>query len=147
MNAEGRKWSVVINYMGSKGLSSYREFVFESESAMSDFCTIIERNKALMTERLKSRVEAALGTDIKLQKDEKLTLLIDICSGTDMPCTDIGKNSDPYVVVRWNGKKIHKTEYMKSTLNPIWTLRKKSLFLWTVDALELFHLSNLSRRM
>lgn len=135
---EKKKRSVVINYMGAKGLAAFREFVFESDSAMSDFCTVIKRNKALMTERLKARVEAALGTDIKLQKDEKLTLLIDICSGTNLPRTDKIKNSDPYVKVRWNGKKIHKTDYMKTTLNPIWTLRKKSLFLWTVDALELF---------
>jgi hypothetical protein len=135
---EKKKRSVVIQYMGAKGLSAYREFVFESDSAMSDFCTVIEKNKALMTERLKSRVESALGTDIKLQKDETLTLLIDICSGTNLPCTDKIKNSDPYVTVRWNRKKIHKTDYMKTTLNPIWTLRKKSLFLWTVDALELF---------
>ena len=134
---EKKKRSVVIKYMGAKK-SAYREFVFESDSAMSDFCTVIERNKALMTERLKSRVESALGTDIKLQKDEKLILLIDICSGINLPCTDKIKNSDPYVVVRWNRKKIHKTDYMKTTLNPIWTLKKKSLFLWTVDALELF---------
>jgi hypothetical protein len=40
--------------------------------------------------------------------------------------------------VSFNGKKIHKTEHISNAKNPIWTLRKGSLFIWTVDALELF---------
>lgn len=35
-------------------------------------------------------------------------------------------------------QKIHKTSYISNVANPIWTLRKGSLFIWTVDALELF---------
>jgi Ca2+-dependent lipid-binding protein len=73
-----------------------------------------------------------------LKKDEELTFLFDICSGSQLPRCDIGRDSDPYVSVRFKGKKIHKTDHIPSSANPIWTLRKGSLFIWKVDALELF---------
>ena len=133
---EKKKRSLTVKY-GSRGLSSHREFLFDSEQAMVDFCAAIEKNKYKMADRFKARVEGALG-EIKLKKDEELTLLIDICSGSQLPRSDVGKDSDPYITVRFNGKKIHKTEHIPNAKNPIWTLRKNSLFIWTVNALELF---------
>lgn len=117
--------------------SNVNEFVFRSDADLSDFCAVIEKNKKLLNDRLRAQVDSALG-DIKLRKNEEITLLFDICSGTDLPRSDIGRNSDPYVTIRFNGKKIHKTDYISNDANPIWTLRKGSLFIWKVDALELF---------
>jgi hypothetical protein len=133
---EKKKRSVIVKY-GSMGRFSHREFSFDSEPAMLDFCAAIEKNKCMMADRFKARVEGALG-EIKLKKDEELSLLIDICSGSQLPRSDVGKDSDPYIIVSFNGKKIHKTEHISNAKNPIWTLRKGSLFIWTVDALELF---------
>jgi hypothetical protein len=120
-----------------KGRSYHREFVFDTDHALCDFCDAIEMNKNMMADRLKARLEGAME-GIELEKDEKLTLLFDICSGSQLPCSDIGNSSDPYVSVRFNGKIIHKTDKIMCSTNPIWTLRKGSLFIWKVDALELF---------
>ena len=133
---ERQNRSVFVKFE-SKTSSKVKEFIFDSEAAVSNFCDVIERNKKLVEDRLKAQVEGALR-DIKLKKDEEITLLFDICSGSDLPRSDIGRNSDPYVTVRFNGKKIHKTNYIPNQANPIWTLRKGALFLWKVDALELF---------
>lgn len=134
---ERKHRSVFVKFESESSSSKVREFVFDSEAAAGNFCVVIEKNKKLLEDRLMAQVEGALG-DIKLRKNEKVPLLFDICSGTDLPRSDIGRNSDPYVTVRFNGKKIHKTDYIPNETNPIWTLRKGALFLWTVDALELF---------
>ena len=120
-----------------KGHVLQREFTFESESAADEFCATVEKNIKLQDKRSKDRLEYMLS-GITLQKDEQLTLLIDICSASDLPAADVGRESDPYVTVRFNGRKIHKTSYISHEDNPIWTLRTKSLFIWKVDALELF---------
>ena len=133
---EQKKRSVIISFE-SKGHSSYREFIFDNENAVTEFVSVIEKNKTLLHQRMKTRVDAALG-GITLKENEELTILFDICSGSRLPQSDIGKESDPYISVRFNGKKIHKTDFIPNTANPIWTLRKGALFIWKVNALELF---------
>ena len=133
---EQKKRSVIISFQ-SKGHSSYREFIFDNENAVTEFVTVIEKNKTLLNQRMKTRVDAALG-GITLKENETLTILFDICSGSRLPQSDFGKESDPYISVRFNGKKIHKTDFIPNTANPIWTLRKGALFIWKVNALELF---------
>lgn len=120
-----------------KGHIYQREYVFQSEAAANEFVDIIKQNKMLQEKRAKDRVESIMS-GITLQKDEQLTFLIDICSAMDLPRTDVGRDSDPYVTVRFNGRKIHKTHYISHEDNPIWTLRSKSLFIWKIDAMELF---------
>ena len=120
-----------------KGHKYQREFVFQSEAAASEFIDIIKENKMLQEKRAQVRVES-ITSGITLEKDEQLTFLIDICSAMNLPRTDVGRDSDPYVTVRFNGRKIHKTHYISREDNPIWTLRSKSLFVWTIDAMELF---------
>ena len=46
-------------------------------------------------------MDAALG-GITLKENETLTILFDICSGSRLPQSDIGKESDPYISVRFN---------------------------------------------
>lgn len=133
---EKKKRSVIVAFE-SKGHSTIREFIFDCESALDEFCSIVEENKNLLDSRLKARVKLAMGS-IKVEKGEELTLLFDICSGKELPSGDIGKKSDPYISVRFNGKRIHKTGYITNTADPIWTLRKGSLFTWKVKAIDLF---------
>eukprot|EP00804_Cyclotella_cryptica_P003215 CCRYP_010465-RB/>CCRYP_010465-RB protein AED:0.11 eAED:0.11 QI:193/1/1/1/0.61/0.57/14/6319/1145 len=120
-----------------KGHVLQREFIFESQAAAAAFCTTIEESKKLQEKRTKDRLEHMLS-GITLQKDEQLSFLIDICSASDLPKTDIGRDSDPYVTVRFEGRKIHRTHHITNEDNPVWTLRSKSLFIWKVNALELF---------
>ena len=121
----------------SKGHEFRREFVFNTEAAASEFVNFVKQNQMLLKKRAQDRLEYMLS-GINLQKDEKLTFLVDICSAMDLPRTDVGRKCDPYVTVRFNGVKIHKTHYISHEDNPIWTLRSKSLFIWKVDAKELF---------
>jgi len=126
-----RKRTVIVSFL-FRGLNLRREFIFDTNEDATRFCQVIEKEKQLLGCRAQARLEAALG-DIKLKKGEKLSLLFDIVSATNLPL----KDPNPYVVVRFHGNQIHKTDYIYS-VNPIWTLRKGSLFILTVDALELF---------
>ncbi|KAL7547952.1 hypothetical protein ACHAWF_011221 [Thalassiosira exigua] len=132
-----RKKRSVLAAFEAKGRSAYREFVFDDESDAADFCAIVDKNRALLEERTKARLTTALA-GIELKRDEELAFLFDVCSGTDLPRGDLTGESDPYVVVRFQGKRIHKTAYVSDDANPIWTLRKGALFVWKVDALDLF---------
>lgn len=121
----------------SKGHVHEREYVFKSEAEASEFVAAINNNKNLQEKRAKARLQYRLS-GIALQKNEQLSFLVDICSAMDLPKTDVARDCDPYVTVRFNGRKIHKTHYISNEDNPIWTLKSKSLFIWTIDALELF---------
>ncbi|KAL7446886.1 hypothetical protein ACHAXM_011668 [Skeletonema potamos] len=129
---EKKKRTVIVTFL-FRGLNLRREFIFDREEDATRFCQFIEKEKQLLGSRANARLEAALG-DIELKKGEQLSLLFDIVSGTNLPT----QNPDPYVVVRLNEHQIHKTESLSNTKNPIWTLRKESLFILQVDALELF---------
>lgn len=129
---EKKKRTVIVTFL-FRGLQLRREFIFDSEQDANRFCQVIEREKQLLGRRAKARLDAALG-DIKLKEGERLSLLIDIVSAADLPT----KSPDPYVIARLQGKRIHKTGYISNSNNPIWTLRKGSLFVLNVDALELF---------
>ncbi len=51
--------------------------------------------------------------------------------------TDIN-SSDPFVIARFDGKEVHRTKHINNNLNPIWTLRNNSLFIFTVTPKKLF---------
>ena len=133
---DSKKKTVSIRFE-EKGKSTQRDFIFDTETAATDFCEIIQKNKDLLDARAEQRLRESLD-GIELEQGEQLTLLFDICSGSDIPSSDKLRSSDPYVTVRFNGKKIHRTAYIPRTEDPIWTLRKGSLFIWTVDSLDLF---------
>ncbi len=136
-SSKKRKNAIVVSFK-FKNRSSQREFIFDAEEQANQFRHIIDINKNLVETRAKARLDRALN-GIQLQKDEQLTFLIDICSGSDIPQADVGRESDPYVTVSFEGGQIHQTAYLSNNPNPIWTLRKGSLFIWKVDALELFN--------
>ena len=132
-----KKSNAVIVSFKFKNRSTQREFIFDTDTQATEFRRIIQVNQNLMETRAKARLDNALQ-GIQLVKGEQLTFLIDICSGMDLPSCDIGKQSDPYVVVYFEGKKIHQTMFVSNTANPIWTLRKGSLFIFKIDAVEFF---------
>jgi len=81
-------------------------------------------------------LQAALG-DIKLNKFEKINLLFEIVSGYDLPIGDFN-SSDPFVVALMGNEEVHRTMHVSKTLNPIWTLKTRSLFLLTVESKQFF---------
>ncbi len=67
---------------------------------------------------------------------EQIKFLIEIVGCEDLPSADCMGESDPYVEVQFNGITLHKTNHTKS-LNPVYTLRKNSFFIWKVAIDEL----------
>jgi hypothetical protein len=131
------KTNAIVVSFKFKNRSTQREFIFDTEEHATEFRNIITANLNLTESRAKARLDVALK-GIQLQKDEQLTFLVDICSGLDLPQCDVGWQSDPYVIVSFEGTTIHRTSFISNNANPIWTLKKGSLFIWKIDALELF---------
>ncbi|KAG7350731.1 C2 domain containing protein [Nitzschia inconspicua] len=71
----------------------------------------------------------------------QLNLLVEICSAWNLPIGDVF-SSDPYVLVRDGKVEWHRTGFLPTTLNPVWTLSTGSLFLIQVSLAEFFENSN-----
>ena len=99
---KNRKNIVVVSFK-FKNRSTKREFIFDTEDQANEFRQIIHENQNLIQTRAKARLDWALR-DIQLQKDERLTFLIDICSGSDIPQSDVGRQSDPICHCKFRGE-------------------------------------------
>jgi hypothetical protein len=73
--------------------------------------------------------------------DDTIHLLVEIVSATDLPVADLA-STDPFVVVLMGGRQVHKTKVVSKTLDPIWTLRKGSLFLLSMTPEAFFSCSS-----
>lgn len=60
--------------------------------------------------------------------DNLVQILVEIVSASNLPVADI-LSSDPYIKVFDGSKEIHRTKVISKTLNPVWTVLTKSLFL------------------
>ena len=96
-----RKRTVIVSFL-FRGLNLRREFIFDTNEDATRFCQVIEKEKQLLGCRAQARLEAALG-GIKLKKGEKLSLLFDIVSGTNLPLKDptpyVGKSLKELIVL------------------------------------------------
>lgn len=118
-------------------LEQTREIIFESNREAMAFCTEIEEHTRVEEIRSKNRLNAALG-GIKVKNErEKLNLLIEVVSGSDLPAADL-MSSDPMVKITFDGKEIHSTKFIPSTLQPVWTIKTNSLCLFSVTIKDLF---------
>ena len=81
----------------------------------------------------------------KMEEDEKrLSILIDICSAWNLPNAVKVTMLDPYVNVYHvaSGKKIHNTDPISNSSDPIWTVLSKSLVWVHMSRAELFQTSD-----
>lgn len=90
-----------------------RELIFDTLDDAQKFCESLAIEHQKEAVRSKDRLNSALG-GLKLAPFEKLTLLIEIVSGWDLPIGDL-LSSDPYVVCLLGSKEVHRTKYIKST--------------------------------
>lgn len=68
-----------------------------------------------------------------------MTYLVEIVSAHDLPIGDIHKrSSDPFVICLFNGEEVHRTGIIMSNLDPVWTVKSGSLFLFSATVEELF---------
>ena len=94
-------------------LKQEREIIFDSIEEAQQFVRLLEQERRLEETRGEARLQAALG-DVKLPSSEKITLLIEIVSGWDLPIGDF-VSSDPYVVCTLGRKEVHRTKPILST--------------------------------
>ncbi|SCU90590.1 LAME_0E09208g1_1 [Lachancea meyersii CBS 8951] len=61
-------------------------------------------------------------TDLPLNEsiEDTGSLKLKVISADDLPSHDRNNKSDPFVVVKVDGKKVEKTEVIKKTLSPVW---------------------------
>ncbi len=105
------------------------------EEALS-FVTFVKETKNALKKINESAIRGEIGTETT--PSGPLKFLIEIISATDLKAAD-RTTSDPFVVVKFGGKKIHTTSAIKKTLDPIWTLRTGSLFIFALNPEELYN--------
>jgi len=70
-----------------------------------------------------------------------IQILVEIVAAYNLPIADI-TTSDPYVEVFDGTREIHATDVVHSTLNPVWTVKTKSLFVIKTSIEKYFSGSN-----
>ena len=119
-------------------LEQTREIIFETAAEAASFCTEVEEHLRVEEIRSKKRLEAALsGMNVNVNAVEKINFLIEVVSGSDLPAADL-MSSDPMVTVMFDGREIHKTKFISSTLEPVWTIKTDSLCILSVTVRNLF---------
>ena len=90
-----------------------REFIFDSLEDANKFCEKLDEERKEEVVRAKFRLDSALG-DIKLTPFERITLLVEIVSGWNLPVGDL-TTSDPFVVCLLGRREIHRTKHISKT--------------------------------
>jgi hypothetical protein len=96
-----------------EGVKQEREFIFDTVEDANKFCEKLEEERKDEAIRAKSRLQSMLG-DIKLSPFERITLLVEIVSGWDLPVGDL-MTSDPFVVCLLGRREVHRTKYLSGT--------------------------------
>ena len=96
-----------------RDIKHYRDLIFKTEQDAKDFAAEIEIQKQAGEQRAAAKLKASLG-EVKIDKKEELTLLIEIVSAWDLPAADF-TSSDPYVVCFMSGREVHRTKYIPKT--------------------------------
>jgi hypothetical protein len=105
------KNSVIVEISLDK-IRESRELVFDTHSEAEQFEAMIRRELSLESRRIEKKVEASFG-NAKIDIGESITFLIEIVSGWNLPLGDF-TSSDPYIKCYFNGKTIHKTNYISN---------------------------------
>ena len=72
-------------------------------------------------------------------QDQEITFLVEVIGCENLIASDImNSSSDPYVRVKFGSKLLHATKHQSKSLNPVYTLRKDALFLWSTSIKDLF---------
>lgn len=90
-----------------------RELIFDTIEDANKFCAKLDDERKKETIRSKARLQSALG-DVKLTPYEKISLLVEVVSGWDLPIGDM-TTSDPFVVCKLGRREVHRTKHIPGT--------------------------------
>lgn len=122
----------VIEHKTGKGNDTIvRDLKFERLEDAANFIKIYNQMVALEQQRTKRHIARykdlkhqtatsakeldTRGTVEGMQSDDKINILVEIVSASDLLAADM-VSSDPYVKVLLGGKQVHKTDYISNTL-------------------------------
>lgn len=91
-------------------IRQHRELFFESDEDARDFAQVIQAQLDKEPQRVTQKLNVT-AQGVPLNDDESLTLLVDICSARNLTAGD-RSTSDPYVTIMFNGKEVHRTDYV-----------------------------------
>lgn len=94
-------------------LKQEREVIFDTVEDANKFCAKLENERDIEKTRAQARLQYALG-DLTLAPFEKISLLIEVVSGWELPVGD-RKTSDPYVVCMLGRREVHRTKHISGT--------------------------------
>lgn len=112
---------------------------FTSEAEAKKFVQFVAQMKNIHNNVAKESIKSNMDTDSIISKNlQSIEYLIEIVSATDLKAVN-RSTSDPFVVVKYGGETIHRTDVISKDLNPIWTIKTKSLFIFTLQSEEYYN--------
>jgi hypothetical protein len=116
---------VFIHVQLGRSIKQTRQLIFDTIEEADDFQSIVAQELVLEEERAQDKLRVAFKqgnknagaggtTDLPLNVGEHVTVLLEMVSGWDLPAGDFF-TSDPYVIISFNGKDIHRTKYIPKT--------------------------------
>lgn len=137
MNIKGTSRTAVFISIQLGRVLQRRQIIFETLEEAQEFVALVHREKERDDERSGQKLTVIFQGKPPPEIEQTITFLIEVVSGWDLPIADLFR-SDPYVLCSFNGKIIHRTSIISNTLDPIWTVKTGSLFLFTVKVEDLF---------
>jgi hypothetical protein len=114
---------VFIHVQLGHSIKQTRQLIFDTIEEADDFQSVVAQELVLEQERAQDKLRVAFkqgnksgagGGVLPLNVGEQVTFLLEMVSGWDLPAGDF-YTSDPYVIISFNGKEIHRTKYIPKT--------------------------------
>ena len=151
--------NMVSVYIVLGAVRQHRELIFTSDVDARDFAQAVQLQLDNEPDRLAHKLDVT-ANGVQFNDLESVTMLIEISSARKLIAGDV-VTSDPYVQVLFDGKEVHRTDFVPKwcvgpigrhllvcvmtqpfslvhSLDPIWTVKTNSLFLWTIHPKDLF---------
>lgn len=92
-----------------------RQLIFDSPDEAQDFVAVVQQELKHEKERGEAKLRLAFaGKSLPKEPQQEITYLMEVVSAWDLPAGDL-IYSDPYVIVSFGGKEIHRTKYISKT--------------------------------
>ena len=106
---------------------------FPTKKQSTHFFMFIKTLKINLRQAAMSSVQMELGGFVPSNLSTPIQFLVEIISATDLKAVNRDRDtSDPFVIVKYGGEQIHTTSVIHKNLDPIWTVRTKSLFTFSL---------------
>ena len=117
---------------------SIKKLKFPSMEDAKGFTELITHLRSGQSQRSKQRKIAAINSLVIQDEDITVQFLVEIVSCWGLAALNLNGKSDPYVTASFDGRELHRTKYISSTLEPIYTVKTGSFFIFSTTLRKLF---------